>query len=402
MPFRVATRAPRRAGPAPFSTDWINAPAPVPERRLPGLPVWFPSERLLSAALVLVLAAGAAMAGGGVPPARLAAPTDPATDESASLAAATTAVATATAAAAATSTATVTAPTAPATATATPEPTPTYVPAPNLASAQTPASAGGELGDSLLPRYRLLTYYGHPHNSTMGILGEYEKEELLVKLREQAAAYEAADPSRPVMIAFEVIATVAQRDPGADGTYLLSTDMETMREYAEFAADNNILLFLDVQIGRDTVANEIEKVRPFLEMPHVHLALDPEFAVAEGETPGIDFGGIDAWAITYAQETLAAISAELGLPPKVLVVHQFVYQMIRDKDQLYPVPGVQLVINADGHGEPALKTEVYNLLVRDEPIEFGGIKLFYRQDDPLMSPEEVVTLDPSPDVVMYQ
>jgi len=408
VPLRLAWRAPRRAGPAPFSAEWLNAPPILPERRVPILPPWFPSERLLSAGLVLAIVVGIALAADGDDrPARVAAPpggpaaveTERDDDGAVAMAAATAAVATVAATVASTSTpAAVAAPTTP------PQPTPTFVPAPNVAASVPTTGAGGASAGHLLPTYRLLTYYGHPHDNDMGIVGEYPKEELLVKLREQAAAYEAADPSRPVMVGFEVIATVAQRDPGLDGTYLLPTDKKTLEEYADFAAANNILLFLDVQIGRDTVANEIEKVRFLLERPQVHLALDPEFAIAEGETPGIDFGGIDAWTVTYAQETLAAISAEHGLPPKVLIVHQFVHEMIRYKDQLYPIDGVQLVINADGHGTPALKTNIFNILVRDEPVEYGGIKLFYRQDmdAPLMPPADVVALDPSPDVVMYQ
>jgi hypothetical protein len=66
------------------------------------------------------------------------------------------------------------------------------------------------------------------------------------------------------------------------------------------------------------------------------------------------------------------------------------------------VAGVQLVIDADGFGNPDLKKSVYNILVRDEPIEFGGIKIFYRQDNPLMEPGDVVDLKPSPDVIIYQ
>ena len=408
VPIRLTSRRPRRAGPAPFSAEWLNAPPTPPERRVPALPPWFPSERLLSAGLVLLLVAVAALAAAGDErPNRVAAPTDAsiATDAAdggaVAMAAATTVppdAAAATAVPPATAVPTVAAPSLP------PQPTPTYVPAPNLAAAVPTVGAGGPTGDALLPRYRLLTFYGHPHDPNMGILGEYDKEELLAKLREQAAAYEAADPARPVMIGFEVIATVAQREPGVDGTYLLPTDKATLEEYADFAAANNILLFVDVQIGRDTVANEIEKVRFLLERPHVHLALDPEFAIAEGQIPGIDFGGIDAWTITQAQETLAAISAQHGIPPKVLIVHQFVHEMIRYKDQLYPIPGVQLVINADGHGSPALKTELYHIMVRNELVQYGGVKLFYRSDMdfPLMEPADVVALDPPPDVVMYQ
>ena len=72
----------------------------------------------------------------------------------------------------------------------------------------------------------------------------------------------------------EVIATVAQGWPAEDDTYLLNTDMETLVAYADFAEANDMLLFLDLQIGRNTVPAEIEKVRSLLERPYVHLALD--------------------------------------------------------------------------------------------------------------------------------
>jgi hypothetical protein len=76
--------------------------------------------------------------------------------------------------------------------------------------------------------------------------------------------------------------------------------------------------------------------------------------------------------------------------------------MIQGKSQLAPVPGVQLVIDADGYGGPELKTAVYNFLVRDEPIEFAGVKLFYGQDVPLMTAQEILDLVPAPDVIIYQ
>ena len=264
------------------------------------------------------------------------------------------------------------------------------------------SSSANPGGAELLPTSRILTYYGHPHDQNMGILGEHPKEDLLALLRAEAANYEAIDPSRPVLPAFELISTVAQRDPGVDGTYILDTDLETLTEYVDFAAANDVLVLLDLQIGRGTVADEIAKVRPLLEQPHVHLALDPEFAVADGETPGLYIGELSAEEITYAQETLAELAAEQGLPPKLLIVHQFVEDMIVGKNELAPVPGVQLVIDADGYGAPSHKTEVYDILVRNEPVEFAGVKLFYRQDEPLMTPAEILALDPSPDIIIYQ
>ena len=277
---------------------------------------------------------------------------------------------------------------------------PAFVPAPAPVVAGAPVAQGAP--GAILPANRVLAYYGHPHDENMGIVGEYPKEEVLRLLRERAADYEAVDPTRPVIPAFELIATVAQRTPGADGSYILDTDLETLSEYADFAEANGALVFLDLQIGRGTVAAEIEKVRPLLERPHVHLALDPEFAVDEGETPGEYIGSLDAESIAYAQRTLAQTTADLGLPPKMLIVHQFREDMISNKPSLQPVEGVQLVIDADGYGAPELKIDVYNILVRDEPVEFAGVKLFYKQDVPLMTPAEILGLTPAPDVVIYQ
>jgi hypothetical protein len=254
----------------------------------------------------------------------------------------------------------------------------------------------------LLPDYRIVTFYGHPHDPGMGIVGEHEIEELADILREEAANYAAADPSRPVIPGLELIATVAQRVPGSDGTYILDTDTETLTQYIDFAAEHGMVVILDLQVGRGTVAAEIEKVRDLLARPNVHLAIDPEFAVAEGEIPGEYIGSVEAESITYAQKVLAEISAANGIPPKMLIVHQFREDMIRGKNQLAPVPGVQLVIDADGYGAPELKTAVYNFLVRDEPVEFAGVKVFYGQDVPLMTPQEILALVPAPDVIIYQ
>ncbi len=284
---------------------------------------------------------------------------------------------------------------------------PATIGSPAAPLAPTAVAAGGLAGTgAILPNYRVLSYYGHPASDQMGILGEYEPEVLLARLREQAAAYEAADPSRPVLLALEVIATVAQPEPQYDGTYLLDTTPSVIEEYIAFAEANGLHVILDVQIGRRGVEGEVERLIDLglLDKPFVHLALDPEFAIGEGETPGIHFGSIDGAEITATQQRLAAFTAERGLPPKILIVHQFVLQMITNKDIVEPVDGVQLVLMADGHGPPELKTEVYTLLVRDQPIEYGGIKLFYKEPDeePLMTPEQVLALDPVPEVIIYQ
>ena len=133
----------------------------------------------------------------------------------------------------------------------------------------------------------------------------------------------------------------------------------------------------------------------------MHLALDPEFAVKDGEVPGQDLGTIDAEDVRYAQETLAAFAEERGLPPKILIVHQFNVYSISNKEQIAPVDGVQFVLEIDGWGPPDDKRATYALL-SENPAEYLGFKLWYRQDEPLMSPEEVLALSPAPDIVIYQ
>ncbi len=63
----------------------------------------------------------------------------------------------------------------------------------------------------------------------------------------------------------------------------------------------------------------------------------------------------------------------------------------------------EMVIHADGFGTRRQKIKKYNLLVRDQPVQYGGFKLFYYQDYDLLSPEEVLdVLEPNPAVVSYQ
>jgi hypothetical protein len=264
-------------------------------------------------------------------------------------------------------------------------------------------SQAGDAGTGeLLPRRRIVAYYGNPKSATMGVLAEGDRATVLADLRKQAANYAAADPGRPVIPAFDVIAAVAQRDPGRDGKYRSRLSATILDDWAGFAAREGVLLILDVQPGRSPCGEEIARLRPWLRLRHVHLALDPEWAVGEDEVPGIQVGSLAASEIRGAQEALAALVASESLPPKLIVVHQFERAMISDKEALAPVPGVQLVIDADGHGAPGRKTSVYHELVRDEPVGFAGIMLFYKQDDPLLTADQVLALKPPPDLVVYQ
>jgi hypothetical protein len=267
---------------------------------------------------------------------------------------------------------------------------------------RTPVPLSKRMADAILPANRILSYYGFPTNELMGILGEYDPPTLLGLLQEQAAAFEAIDSTRPLKLAFEIIASVAQRDAMADGSYLSYTARDFIDQYVEFTRDNDLLLLLDMQFGRRTVQDEINAVLEWLAEPHVHLALDPEFSVEEGEVPGEVLGSIDATDVTFAQEFLADFALERGLPPKILVVHQFNLFSISNREQIKPVDGVQFVLEVDGWGPPDMKRDTYEIVVGPDPIEYYGFKLWYQQDEPLMTEADVLALSPSPDLVIYQ
>ena len=256
--------------------------------------------------------------------------------------------------------------------------------------------------DPVLPESRIVAYYGHPNAESMGILGLYDMDELLEQLHDQGRAYEVADPSRPVVLAFELIGSVAQAEPGPDGSYLLWTDPATIRRFVEFTQANDILLIIDIQIGRTSVEEEMAIIEEFLLEPNVHLAIDPEFSMADGQVPNVDIGGVDAEDINYAQRELARIVEEHNLPPKLLIVHRFTDGMIRDSDDIDDVENVQVILDFDGFGDPVSKQEGYHLYANEDSVEHTGIKLFYDQDQPLMQPADVLELDPPPDFVMYQ
>lgn len=256
---------------------------------------------------------------------------------------------------------------------------------------------------SILPSRRIVSYYGNPLSSSMGILGELTPDKLFARLRAQAEAYRVLDTSREMTPALELVAVVAQADAGSDGLYKLRMDSELIEEVAGWADANGFLLILDVQTGLGNVDAEVRWLMPFLKRPNVHLALDPEFSMPAGQVPGKQIGTLDAAAINGVQRTLADLVESDGLPPKLLIVHRFTEDMVTNVPKITTDPRVQVVMVMDGFGGPGIKERQYDhLVVQPRTGYFTGFKLFYRQDEPLMTPEQVLYLDPPPDLIIYQ
>ncbi len=270
-------------------------------------------------------------------------------------------------------------------------PTPTVVPTPTLPPLP-----------SLLPEHLIVAYYGNPLAKEMGILGEVPPDQMIGKLQQQAAAYSAADASRSVIPALDLVTPAAQRWPGDDGRYRARMKPELIEQVAGWAEANNALLILDVQIGQSNVPEEVEVLMPYLRRPYVHLALDPEFAMPSGRVPGDVVGTLDAATVDGTVHTLSQLVAAEHLPPKILIIHRFTDSMLTNAWAIARDPNVQVVVTMDGFGPPALKQAQYHSYVRDQAVGFSGIKLFYHHDQPLLTPQQVLGLDPHPDLVIYQ
>jgi len=269
-------------------------------------------------------------------------------------------------------------------------------------SARWPVKGPDPLPGSLLPEHLIIAYYGNPKSNRMGILGQLPPAEMLPKLERTATEWAKAEPGRKVLPALHLITTVAQGKPGPGGKYRLRHSDQLIEQVLGWAEERGWLVFLDVQIGHSTVADELPHLVKYLERPNVHLALDPEFAMKLGGIPGRRIGTLDAEDVNQAVRLLADIVDRKKVPPKVLVVHRFTQRMLTHHDKIKLDPRVQVVIDMDGFGPPRFKEDAYKYFIVQEPVQYTGFKLFYKNDKPMMTPEQVLRLWPAPMYIQYQ
>ncbi len=261
---------------------------------------------------------------------------------------------------------------------------------------------------AILPYKRIVAYYGNFYSKGMGVLGEYPEDVMLEKFKKEIAAWEAADPETPVMPAIDYIAIVAQAGAGKDGKYRARMPHTEIDKAVAVAEKVNGIVILEVQAGLSDVMTEIKTLEPYLKMPQVHLAIDPEFAMLRRKTrPGLMVGTVDAWEVNAAAEYLAELVRANALPPKVLLVHRYTKPMVTNATKIVPLPEVQVVMDMDGWGGMGNKISTYNAYIRPEPVQFTGFKLFYKNDlkwqgSRLLTPKEILELTPSPSFIQYQ
>lgn len=267
-----------------------------------------------------------------------------------------------------------------------------------------PPKMPAPLPGSILPAKRVIAFYGNPMSRRMGILGEFDPDDMLRRLDAEVAEWNRLDPATPVQPALHLIAVVAQAGPGRDGKYRLRMDSTLIERVYGWARRRNALLFVDVQVGQSTLQQELPWLERFLRRPDVHLGIDPEFSMKGDFVPGKRIGTFDADDINYASRFLQRLVDEHRLPPKILVVHRFTRRGVTNADQIRLDPRVQVVMHMDGFGAPWLKRDSYYSYVKKEPVQFAGWKQFtkLKNDNPPTPREAILRLWPVPVYIQLQ
>ena len=254
-------------------------------------------------------------------------------------------------------------------------------------------------GRRIFPRFRVIGYYGAPQAHALGALGIGSPDHAVRRLAQQAKPY--ARKTRPVMLALELLADVANRDPGTDNLYRSRQPPSIINRYLAAARRAKALLVLDIQPGHADFLKETRHLDRWLRQPDVGLALDPEWHTP-GAVPGTQIGSVQADDVNAVARHVAAIVRKYNLPEKLFVIHQFTPDMIAGKERVEQPPGLAVTMNVDGFGDRPNKISKYRQFTHDGTHFRRGYKLFYEEDTNLMTPGSVLDLQPRPDFIVYE
>lgn len=278
---------------------------------------------------------------------------------------------------------------------------------------------------AILPTHRVVAFYAIPNAEATGPAYELTSS-MLNNLRAQGAAYQRIDPAHPVQLGIDLVASVPDSSPGPANTYSHHLDPATIQSYINFCQKNGLILFLDLDFGWAPIEKEVNFFLPYLERySFVEMAIDPEWMFPRHNgIPGINLSNVKASDLNPVIQTLAALPMKYHVPRKILLIHQYRpdgdglknpydpgQAEIADKRDLLFDPRVDVVIHTDGVGgyvgDQAAKTEEYHNWValdmkKYHNFSYGGFKLFYHiEAKTLMTPQQVMALNPRPMVITY-
>jgi hypothetical protein len=308
--------------------------------------------------------------------------------------------------------------------------TPTPIAMPTLSPTATMPSSGlfdPSVG-APLPNDRIVTFAGVAGGSEVN--GPASSLPITapngVSLQQLGKQYATADPHHPVKLGLDVVVNAFEdcyHNPTDFPTCTSTATPSVIQRYIDYAQQNNLLLFLNVQLGTTTVADMVTQLMPYLRYPFVELELDTAFHYPPDSTPSQIFshdnncgclkpiqGHMDAGEINWTIDQLAQLVLQYRIPSKVLVFDQPAADAVINMPKIKANPYVAIVQQMDAPGAIDVKVGDYGRFVTDQLIQYGGFKLFFSYpestcctDTPLMAPKQVFSsLNPAPLLVSYQ
>jgi len=258
-------------------------------------------------------------------------------------------------------------------------------------------------GRELFPAYRLVGFCGTPGGPALGRLAG----DLAKRAREIDALGQKYAKDRKALPVFELIAVVVQGVPGGDGKWRRRVPDSVVDEYLAAARAAHGILLLNVQPGQSDFLDELKHFEKYLREPDVGVALDPEWAMKPKQKPGVYWGLVTGKTISAVAAYLSGLIQESDLPEKALVFHQVNGYVLSGEADIKAAPGVVVIKSVDGLGPKGAKIHTYNYLVKTlTEVVHPGFKLFFDEDttngSKLMTPDEVLSLAPEPEYVMYE
>ncbi|WP_135848369.1 hypothetical protein [Serinibacter arcticus] len=268
------------------------------------------------------------------------------------------------------------------------------------------AATGVELpggGQLVFPGKRYVALYGTPSTTALGVLGEQDVPATVQRAAEHAAPY-AELTQDTVVPAMEIIATVAAGQAGPDGNYSNELAVEDLRPLVEAAGEAGQYVVLDLQPGRASFVDQAAIYADLLALPHVGLALDPEWNLGPDEVHMVKIGSATSEEVNEVVDWLADFTRERNLPQKMLVLHQFQVRMIQEVSEVdLSRSELAVLVHADGQGGQPAKQGTWATLHANAPdIEWWGWKNFYDEDLPMLTPEQTMRVEPMPHFISYQ
>jgi len=261
---------------------------------------------------------------------------------------------------------------------------------------------GGQL---VAPGKLYVALYGHPGSSALGVLGEQGVEATIERARQHAAPYESLT-DMTVVPSLEIIATIASAGPGAAGNYSAEAPIETLRPLVDAAAENGLYVVLDLQPGRTDFLTQAKLYEELLALPHVGLALDPEWRLKPDQVHLRQIGSVAIDEVNQVVNWLADFTRERRLPQKVLILHSFRVSMTPEIDRLDTSRDeLAIVMHVDGQGGQGAKQDTWRVLHDYAPnMPWWGWKNFYDEDTPAMlTPQQTIAnVNPTPIFISYQ